>query len=64
MKTSLFLLDFLIQTWNLLKFDFFLQNFCVDLFSRREEVQKFREDKFSQIGENSAKSVKINPREN
>ena len=45
-------------------FFFLLQNFGVDLFSRRGEVQKLREDKFSQIGENSEKSVKINPREN
>ena len=52
------------QTQKLVEFEFFLQKFCVDLFSQSEESQKFRGDKFSRFGENSTKSVKVNLRKN
>ena len=42
----------------------FPQKFRVDLFSRIDHVKTFRVDKFSRIGLKSAKSAKINPREN
>ena len=42
----------------------FPQKFRVGLFSRIDHVQTFRVDKFSRIGLKSAKSAKINPREN
>ena len=42
----------------------FPKKFRVDLFSRIDHVQTFRVDKFSRIGLKSAKSTKINPREN
>ena len=46
------------------RFYHFPKKFRVDLFSRIDHVQTFREDKFSRIGLKSAKSAKINPREN
>ena len=52
------------QTQNLVELEFFLQKFCVDLFSQSEESQKFRGDKFSRFGENSTKFVKVKLRKN
>ena len=49
------------QKQNLVEFEFFLQKFCVDLFSQSEEPQKFCGDNFSRFGENSTMSVKVNP---
>ena len=46
------------------RFYHFPQKFRVDLFSRIDHVQTFSVDKFSRIGLKSAKSAKINPREN
>ena len=34
------------QTQNLVEFEFFLQKFCVDLFSQSEESQNFVETNF------------------